>query len=104
MQPLNVPYKIGSCVFSNPLRALHSGKFFMLFCRLQIFFKIIFFEKFFQEYHLSVKQIGSRSGPTFFVGPDLGPNCLQRLSADDTRRQRVNSFYAIFSQYWYIRL
>ena len=23
-----------------------------------------------------------------FVGPDLGPNCLQRLSADDTR-QRV---------------
>ena len=24
-----------------------------------------------------------------FVRPDLGPNCLQRLSADDTRRQRV---------------
>ena len=24
-----------------------------------------------------------------FVGFDLGPNCLQRLSADDTRRQRV---------------
>ena len=24
------------------------------------------------------------------VGPDLGPNCLQRLSADDTDRQRVN--------------
>ena len=23
------------------------------------------------------------------VGPDLGPNCLQRLSADGTRRQRV---------------
>ena len=21
-----------------------------------------------------------------FVGPDLGPNCLQRLSADDKRR------------------
>ena len=21
-----------------------------------------------------------------FVGPDLGPNCLQNLSADDTRR------------------
>ena len=21
-----------------------------------------------------------------FVGPDLGPNCLQKLSADDTRR------------------
>ena len=24
-----------------------------------------------------------------FVGPDLGPNCLQRLSADDTCRQSV---------------
>ena len=24
------------------------------------------------------------------VGPDLGPNCLQKLSADDTRMQRVN--------------
>ena len=25
-----------------------------------------------------------------FVGPDLGPNCLPRLSADDTGRQKVN--------------
>ena len=25
-----------------------------------------------------------------FVGPDLGPNCLPRLSADSTGRQRVN--------------
>ena len=24
------------------------------------------------------------------IRPDLGPNCLQRLSADDTTRQRVN--------------
>ena len=24
-----------------------------------------------------------------FIGPDLGPNCLQRLSADDTGRQRI---------------
>ena len=28
-----------------------------------------------------------------FVGPDLGPNCLPRLSADDTGRQRVNNVY-----------
>ena len=27
-----------------------------------------------------------------FVGPDLGQNCLQRLSADDTRRWRVKGF------------
>ena len=25
-----------------------------------------------------------------FVGPDLGTNCLQRLSADDTSRHRVD--------------
>ena len=25
-----------------------------------------------------------------FVGPDLAPNCLRMLSADDTSRQRVN--------------
>ena len=28
-----------------------------------------------------------------FVGPDLGPNCLQRLSADDIGRQRVNTLH-----------
>ena len=33
----------------------------------------------------SVKQFGSRSGPTF-VGPGVAPNCLQRLSVDDTSR------------------
>ena len=26
------------------------------------------------------------------VGPDLGPNCLPKLSADDTGRQRVKQF------------
>ena len=40
----------------------------MLFCR-----------KFFQEYQQRVKQ-----------SLDLGPNCLQSLSADDTGKQKVN--------------
>ena len=56
-----------------------------MFCFLSSadFFKIIFFfEKLFQEYHQSVKQFGSRSGPTFW--PDLVPNSLQTLSADDS--------------------
>ena len=35
--------------------------FFMLFCRLLIFF----LQNFFQEYHLGVKQFGAKSGPTF---------------------------------------
>ena len=36
-----------------------------------------------------------------FVGPDLGPNCLQRLSADDkntTGGERVGSFFVFFSK------
>ena len=36
--------------------SLLPGKFFMLLCHLLIFFKINFFEKFFQEYHQNVKQ------------------------------------------------
>ena len=35
---------------------------FNAFLSNAIFFKINFFEKFFQKYHPSVKQIGSRSG------------------------------------------
>ena len=27
----------------------------------------------------------------FVVGPDLGPICLQKLSADDTSKQRVDN-------------
>ena len=48
----------------------------------------------FRNNYQSVKQFGSRSERQtvwiqirHFVGPDLGPNCLQRLSADDTSRQ-----------------
>ena len=50
-----------------------------------------FFEKFFQEYHLSVKQIGSKSGRCFFRH-DLGQICLRRLSADNT--SRLGNFHA----------
>ena len=50
------------------------------FCFL--FFKFNFFKEFFQEHNQSVKQFGSKLG-TMNVGSDLGPNCLQRLSADD---------------------
>ena len=32
------------------------------------------------------------------VGPDLGPNCLQRLSADDTRKQGVKGDVRISQQ------
>ena len=39
-------------------------------------------DKILEEYYLSVKQFGSRSG-LHFVGHDMGPNCLQRISAED---------------------
>ena len=55
------------------------------FYRLLFFFKLTL-EKIFREYHQRVKQFGSRSGPTF-SRPDLGTNCLQKLSADDTNWQ-----------------
>ena len=58
-----------------------SGKFCHVFCCLLILFKINFSEKFFQEYHLSVKQIGSRSGPTFcraWSGSNLFAKAMSR--------------------------
>ena len=45
-----------------------------------------FSEHFFQEHNQSLKQFGSRSGPTF-CRAGLDPSCSQRLSADDTSRQ-----------------
>ena len=46
------------------VNSLPPGKYFPTFCRRLIFFKINFFEKFFQEYDHSVKQFGSGSGLT----------------------------------------
>ena len=62
----------------------------MPFCGLLIFFKINFLEKFFLEYHQSVRLDPDQIQR--FVGPDLGPNSLQKLYAEDTRRYRVNFF------------
>ena len=43
--------------------------------------------KIFQEYHKSVKQLDPGQARQL-VGPDLGPNCLQWLSADDKSRRK----------------
>ena len=56
----------------------------MLFCRLRTFLKINFFSKIRVSNSLDLDQ------DQHSVGPDLDSNCLQRLSADDTGRQRVN--------------
>ena len=53
-----------------------------------------FFSKFFfPNFFSGIPSVSNSLDPDqarHFVEPGLGPNCLQRLSADDTRRQRVN--------------
>ena len=60
------------------------GNFAVFFCLLLIFFKINLFKKFFEEVIRVSKQFGYRTGLTFVMS-DLGPNCFQRLSADNIR-------------------
>ena len=59
-----------------------------------ILFKISLFVVgfFLKIYFGNISRMSSSLNPDHarrFVGPDLGPNCLQRLSADDTSKQRV---------------
>ena len=63
------------------------GKFSCFCCRQLIFLTKSTLQKLIQEY----QPFGSRSALTFFM-PDLGVNCLQRLSAIDSSKQRVKSF------------
>ena len=60
------------------LNSLPPGKLFMLFCCL-VFWKINFFGKILSGIPSKFQIVWQ------FVGPDLGPNCLQYVSADDTR-------------------
>ena len=39
-----------------------------------------------------------------FVGPDLGPNCLQKLSADNTRDKELRTLHATQRQITKARL
>ena len=60
-----------------------TGKFCMLFVVCRLFFKSFFFK--------NAIRVSNRLDPDQarqFVGPGLGPNCLQRFSADDTSRPR----------------
>ena len=53
------------------------------------FSKLTFFEKLFQEYHLSVKQIGSRSGPMFCQALSGSKFFAKVMSRWHLSRQRV---------------
>ena len=67
--------------------SLPTGCFFFVFCHLLIFFKINFFKRFFKN-AIGVSNSLDLNQPLHAVGSYLGPNCLQRLSADDTRKSR----------------
>ena len=54
---------------------LHAGLFSSFCCLMLTFFKINIFKKLF-----TIRMSNSFGHP---VGSDLGPNCLQKLSADD---------------------
>ena len=47
------------------------------------FFKINFFKKFFKDYHQMIRVSNSLDPDQarHFVGPDLGPNCLQNCKS-----------------------
>ena len=69
--------------------SLPSGKFFMLFFCLLIFFKIFFLLKFSFRNNIWVSKRVDPDQARHFVRPGLGPICLQRWWADDPSRQRV---------------
>ena len=61
------------------------GIFCMLFCRLMNFPKSTFLKNSFRN-TISVSNSLDPDQARHFVRPDLGPKCLQRVSADDTGR------------------
>ena len=63
-----------------------SGKFILLFCRLLIFFQIQHFHKNSLRNTIRVPNSLDPDQAGHSIGPDLGPNCLQKLSAGDTRK------------------
>ena len=65
--------------------SLRAWKFCMLFCHLQIFFKRLFKKNSFRN-TITVSNSLDPDQARRSLGPGLGPNCLQKLSADDTSR------------------
>ena len=75
------------------------------------FFAFLSFADFFQNQLFSKNSfrntiwVSNRLGPDqarHFVGPDMGPNYLQKLSADNTRRQRIK--HKVFKYRIYIQV
>ena len=48
--------------------------------------KINAFKEFFNKYNIRVSKSLNPNQVKHFISPDLGPNCLQRLSADESNQ------------------
>ena len=92
-QTLSRFYVLLIYVSKRAVYSLHTGKFCILFCCLLIFSKSTF-----SKYSIrNIIRVSNTLDPDQvrrFVGPDLGPNCLLRLSADDTSKWRFK--YNVF--------
>ena len=80
------------------MNSWHTGQLINLFCSFLLlfflfvcffFFFFFFWKEFFQEYTIAMPNSLNPDKAGGFVRPDLGPNCLPRLSAYDIGRQRV---------------
>ena len=71
---------------SISVNSLPPWKFFMLFLSSADFFSKSTFSKNFFRNTICVAIRLDPDQARHYVRPDLGPNCLQKLSADDTRR------------------
>ena len=81
---LKVPLVINILVFfSIYIKAIFNSGIFPYFCRLLIFFKIIFCFRFYFRNTTMLNSLKPDQA-RHFVGPDLGPNLLQNLG----RRQK----------------
>ena len=89
-----VIYQLPREIYQNP-SCLQLQSFSSLFAPLGIFFQNQLFQKFFQEYHLSVKQIGSWSGPRFCLiwGLIWGQTVSKVYQQTTLGRQWVKHFY-----------
>ena len=66
----------------NGFNSLHAGEFFMLLLSSAVFSKLTFSKNSFRN----TTRVSTSLDPDqdrHSVGPDLGPNCLQGLLADD---------------------
>ena len=68
-----------------PFISLPPGEFFMFFV-VCCFFQNQLFRKIISRITIRVSNSLDPDQAGHFVGPDFGPNCLQKLTADNTRR------------------